>query len=159
MSSLPAYAPSTGSEASRTFTSSPSSLPLFQYPLSNTCWPTHSILKRHQSLSRGGAHPLVSIAHHFLPPALFKPCESMTVWRMVAKKVTSLSQGTVHLRVKRDAGCLEIVARNVRTMVIYGLSVDLAKGKDFCVGLFRTWDSMVNVSWAANLNEVEYLLA
>ena len=62
----------------------------------------------------------------------------MTLQGTVAKKVTSLShQGKLCLRVERDAGCLEIVARNVRTIVIYGLSVDLAKSDGFYMGLFR----------------------
>ena len=56
----------------------------------------------------------------------------------MAKKLTGLShQGTLCLRVERDAGCLEIVARNVRTIVIYGLSIGLAKSDGFYMGLFR----------------------
>ena len=107
-----------------------------------------------ECISTSEHSPLITLT------VLFKPCESMTLQGTVAKKVTSLShQGTLCLRVERDAGCLEIVARNVRTIVIYGLSVDLAKSDGFYMGLFRMWDSMANMRWATNLNKVGYLLA
>ena len=46
----------------------------------------------------------------------------------------------------RNVGCLEMVARNVRTIVTYRLSVNLAKCDSFHVGLLRIWDHMANVS-------------
>ena len=70
--------------------------------------------------------------------ALASFIESMTLRGMMVTKVTSSSQGTAHSRVERDARCFEIVARDVGTIVVYGLSVDVAKGDGFCVGLFRT---------------------
>ena len=53
------------------------------------------------------------------------------------KKVASLSHGTERLRVWNEAGCLVMVAKKVRTMVIYGLRVDLENGVGLLVGFFR----------------------
>lgn len=41
----------------------------------------------------------------------------------MAKKAASSS----HSKVETDAGCFEMMARNVRTIVIYELSVDLGR--------------------------------
>ena len=57
---------------------------------------------------------------------------------MVVKNVGSSSQGTERSRVQSEAGWLEMVAKKVSTMVMYGLNVNLESGVGFHVGFLRT---------------------